>query len=401
MLEVRGRLAQAKADIKPLIRGWERSKISRTVSRAKQFGLEVALDLAYQCAPDHPYVKEHKEWFRLRPDGSVQYAENPPKKYQDIFPLDFETGDAQALWEELRSVVLYWIEQGVRIFRVDNPHTKPFDFWDWLINDIKARYPDVLFLAEAFTRPKLMYELAKLGFTESYTYFAWRNQKQEITEYFKELTQTEVRQYFRPNLWPNTPDILTDYFQKGGRPAFMSRLVLAATLGANYGIYGPAFELGENLAVAPGSEEYLDSEKYQIRTRDLDNPDSLAKLIAQVNRIRRENLALHSDWSLRFHPSDNDQVIVYSKMTDDLLNIIVVVVNLDPDRTQAAWVDLPLDAFHLDPRQPYQVHDLLTDTRYVWRGPRNWVQLDPHRLPAHIFCIRRRVRTEDGIDYFA
>ena len=192
------------------------------VSRAKQLGLEVALDLAYQCAPDHPYVKEHKEWFRLRPDGSVQYAENPPKKYQDIFPIDFETGDAQALWEELRSVVLYWIEQGVRIFRVDNPHTKPFDFWDWLINDIKARYPDVLFLAEAFTRPKLMYELAKLGFTESYTYFAWRNQKQEITEYFKELTQTEVRQYFRPNLWPNTPDILTEYFQKGGRPAFMS-----------------------------------------------------------------------------------------------------------------------------------------------------------------------------------
>jgi starch synthase (maltosyl-transferring) len=371
------------------------------VSRAKQLGLEVALDLAYQCAPDHPYVKEHKEWFRLRPDGSVQYAENPPKKYQDIFPIDFETGDAQALWEELRSVVLYWIEQGVRIFRVDNPHTKPFDFWDWLINDIKARYPDVLFLAEAFTRPKLMYELAKLGFTESYTYFAWRNQKQEIAEYFKELTQTEVRQYFRPNLWPNTPDILTEYFQKGGRPAFMSRLVLAATLGANYGIYGPAFELGENLAVAPGSEEYLDSEKYQIRTPDLDNPDSLAKLIAQVNRIRRENLALHSDWSLRFHPSDNDQVIVYSKMTDDLLNIIVVVVNLDPDRTQASWVDLPLDAFHLDPRQPYQVHDLLTDTPYVWRGPRNWVQLDPQRLPAHIFCIRRRVRTEDGIDYFA
>jgi starch synthase (maltosyl-transferring) len=371
------------------------------VSRAKQLGLEVALDLAYQCAPDHPYVKEHKEWFRLRPDGSVQYAENPPKKYQDIFPIDFETGDAQALWEELRSVVLYWIEQGVRIFRVDNPHTKPFDFWDWLINDIKSRNPDVLFLAEAFTRPKLMYELAKLGFTESYTYFAWRNQKQEITEYFTELTQTEVREYFRPNLWPNTPDILTDYLQKGGRPAFMSRLVLAATLGANYGIYGPAFELGENLAVAPGSEEYLDSEKYQIRIRDLDNPNSLAKLIAQVNRIRRENLALHSDWSLRFHPSDNDQVIVYSKMTDDLLNIIVVVVNLDPDHTQAAWVDLPLEVFHLDPRQPYQVHDLLTDARYVWRGPRNWVQLDPLRLPAHIFCIRRRVRTEAGIDYFA
>jgi starch synthase (maltosyl-transferring) len=370
------------------------------LSRAKQLGLEVALDLAYQNAPDHPYVKEHKEWFRLRPDGSVQYAENPPKKYQDIFPVDFETDRSQALWEELKSVVFYWIAQGVRIFRVDNPHTKPFDFWEWLITDVKNRHPDVLFLAEAFTRPKLMYELAKLGFTESYTYFAWRNTKLEINEYFKELTQTEVREYFRPNLWPNTPDILTAFLQQGGRPAFMSRLVLAATLGANYGIYGPAFELCENRAVAPGSEEYLDSEKYQIRTWDLESPNSLAKLIAQVNTIRRENLALHGDWSLRFHPADNDQIIVYSKMTDDLLNIIVTVVNLDPHRTQSAWVDLPLDAFHLDPRQPYQMHDLLTDARYVWRGPRNYVELSPQRLPAHIFRIQRRVRTENGVDYF-
>jgi starch synthase (maltosyl-transferring) len=372
----------------------------RLLSRAKQLGLEVALDLAYQCAPDHPYVKEHKEWFRMRPDGTVQYAENPPKKYQDIFPLDFETDQSQALWEELRSVVLYWIEQGVHIFRVDNPHTKPFDFWEWLISDIKSRHPDVLFLAEAFTRPKVMYELAKLGFTESYTYFAWRNTKTEITEYFNELTQTEVREYFRPNLWPNTPDILNDFLQRGGRPAFMIRLALAATLGANYGIYGPAFELWENRAAAPGSEEYLDSEKYQIRAWDLDRPGNLAKLIGKVNQIRRENPALHSDWGLRFHPADNDQIVIYSKMTDDLLNIIVTVVNLDPNRTQSAWVDLPLDRFHLDPRQPYQMHDLLTDTRYVWRGPRNYVELNPQRLPAHIFCIRRRVRTEDGVDYF-
>ena len=370
------------------------------LARAKQLGLEVALDLAYQNAPDHPYVKEHKEWFRLRPDGSVQYAENPPKKYQDIFPIDFETEQSQALWEELKSVVLYWIAQGVRIFRVDNPHTKPFDFWEWLITDIKSQYPDVLFLAEAFTRPKLMYELAKLGFTESYTYFAWRNAKAEITEYFTELTQTEVREYFRPNLWPNTPDILTDFLQKGGRPAFMLRLVLAATLGANYGIYGPAFELGENRPIAPGSEEYLDSEKYQLRTWNLESPTSLAELIAQVNRIRRENLALHSDWSLRFHPADNDQIIVYSKMTDDLLNIIVTVVNLDPNRMQSGFVDLPLDLFHLDPRQPYQMHDLLTDEHYVWRGPHNYVELHPESRPAHIFCIRRRVRTENGIDYF-
>jgi starch synthase (maltosyl-transferring) len=370
------------------------------LARAKRLGLEVALDLAYQCAPDHPYVKEHKEWFRMRPDGTVQYAENPPKKYQDIYPFDFETDQSQELWEELRSVVLYWIEQGIRIFRVDNPHTKPFDFWAWMITDIKSRHPDVLFLAEAFTRPKVMYELAKLGFTQSYTYFAWRNTKWELMEYFKELTQTDVREYFRANLWPNTPDILTEFLQQGDRPAFMIRLVLAATLGANYGIYGPAFELGENRAVRPGSEEYLDSEKYQIRNWDLDNPNSLAKLIAKLNQTRRENPALQGDWSLRFHQADNDQIIVYSKMTDDLLNIIVVAVNLDPYRTQSGFVDLPLDMFHLDPRQPYQMHDLLTDARYVWRGSRNYVELSPQRLPAHIFCIRRRVRTENGVDYF-
>ena len=372
----------------------------RLQSRATQLGLEVALDLAYQCAPDHPYVNEHKEWFRMRPDGTVQYAENPPKKYQDIYPLDFETDEIQELWEELRSVVLYWIEQGVRIFRVDNPHTKPFDFWEWLITDIKEHHPDVLFLAEAFTRPKVMYELAKLGFTQSYSYFAWRNTKWELTEYFKELTQTDVREYFRPNLWPNTPDILTDFLQQGGRPAFMIRLTLAATLGANYGIYGPAFELCENRALRPGSEEYLDSEKYQIRDWDLNSPHSLAKLIGKVNRIRQQNVALHSDWSLRFHQVDNEQIIAYSKISDDLLNIIVVVVNLDPYHVQSGWVDLPLDVFHLDPRQPYQMHDLLTDARYVWRGPHNYVELNPQLLPAHIFCIRRRVRTELGMDYF-
>ncbi len=373
----------------------------RLMARAKQLGLEVALDLAYQCAPDHPYVTEHQEWFRMRPDGTVQYAENPPKKYQDIYPFDFETQKSQELWEELESVVLYWIEQGVRIFRVDNPHTKPFDFWEWMITDLKNRYPDVLFLAEAFTRPKVMYELAKLGFTQSYTYFSWRNSRQELTEYFTELTQTDAREYFRPNLWPNTPDILSEFLQQGGRPAFIVRLVLAATLGANYGIYGPAFELCENRPVRPGSEEYLDSEKYQIRNWDLDNPASLAGLITKVNQIRRENPGLHADVSLRFHPVDNQQIIAYSKVSDDLLNIIVAVVNLDPYRTQAGMVDLPLDLFHLDARQPYQMHDLLTDAKYVWRGPRNYVELNPQRLPAHIFCIRRRVRTENGIDYFS
>jgi starch synthase (maltosyl-transferring) len=345
-------------------------------------------------------VKEHQEWFRTRPDGTVQYAENPPKKYQDIYPFDFGTGDSRELWEELKSVVLYWVEQGVRIFRVDNPHTKPFDFWEWMIADVKQRHPDVLFLAEAFTRPRVMYELAKLGFTQSYTYFAWRNNQWELTEYFKELTQTDIREYFRSHLWPNTPDILTDFLQRGGRPAFMIRLALAATLGANYGIYGPAFELGENRAVREGSEEYLNSEKYEIRHWDLDRPGSLAELITRVNQIRHENEALHGDRSLRFHPVNNDQLIAYSKMSEDLLNIIVVVVNLDPYHTQSGMVDLPLDAFHLDSGQPYQMHDLLTDARYIWQGSRNYVELDPQRLPAHIFCVRRRVRREGNVGYF-
>jgi starch synthase (maltosyl-transferring) len=361
----------------------------RLLARAKEFGLEGAMDLAFQCAPDHPYVSEHKEWFRMRPDGTVQYAENPPKKYQDIYPLYFENEHNRELWEELRRVARFWIKQGIRIFRVDNPHTKPFDFWEWLIADLKTEYPEVLFLSEAFTRPKVMYRLSQMGFTQSYTYFAWRNTKSELTEYFTELTQTEVREYFRPNLWPNTPDILTEFLQLGGRPAFMIRLVLAATLGASYGIYGPAFELCENRALRPGSEEYLDSEKYQIRQWDIDNPDSLRTLIARVNRIRRENPALQSDWSLRFHPVDNDQLIVYSKTTGDLANIIVVVVNLDPHHTQSGWVDLPVESFQLDPHQPYQVHDLLTDARYFWHGTHNYVELNPQMMPAHIFRLRR------------
>jgi starch synthase (maltosyl-transferring) len=370
------------------------------LAKAREHGLEIALDLAFQCTPDHPYVNEHKEWFRLLPDGSVQYAENPPKKYQDIYPLYFENDHASELCEELKRVVLYWIGQGVRIFRVDNPHTKPFEFWEWLINDIKNQYPDVLFLAEAFTRPKVMYHLAKLGFTQSYTYFAWRNTKWELTEYFTELTQTEVREYFRPNLWPNTPDILTEFLQYGGRPAFMIRLALAASLGASYGVYGPAFELCENRALRAGSEEYLDSEKYQIRHWDIGRPDSLKGMIARINQIRKDNPALQSDWSLRFHAVDNDQLIVYSKTSEDLSNIIVVVVNLDPYYTQSGWVDLPLEAFGLDPHQSYQMHDLLSDARYLWQGRHNYVELNPTRMPAHIFRVRRRVRTEHDFDYF-
>ena len=370
------------------------------VEKAREQGLEVALDIAFQCSPDHPYVKEHPEWFRLRPDGSVQYAENPPKKYQDIYPLDFETEDWRALWEELRSVVRFWIDQGVRIFRVDNPHTKPFDFWEWLIGGLKEEYPETIFLSEAFTRPKVMYRLAKAGFTQSYTYFAWRNSRWELTEYFTELTQTEVREYFRLNLWPNTPDILTEQLQFGGRAAFLARLVLAATLGASYGIYGPAYELCENRPLAPGKEEYLDSEKYEIRHWEIERPDSLREFIGLVNRIRRENPCLQSDHRLDFHPVDNEQMIAYSKSTGDLSSIILTVVNLDPHHAQAGWVELPLVRLGLDPAVPFQGHDLLSGARYIWHGDRLYFRLDPAEVPAHILRIRRKVRTERDFDYF-
>ncbi|HWR51630.1 MAG TPA: alpha-1,4-glucan--maltose-1-phosphate maltosyltransferase [Bryobacteraceae bacterium] len=376
----------------------------RFAGRAREHGLQVALDLAFQCAPDHPYVTEHPEWFRRRPDGSVQYAENPPKKYQDIFPFDFETPDWRRLWDELLSVVLFWVEQGVRVFRVDNPHTKPLPMWEWLIGEAKRRYPDLIFLAEAFTRPKILYGLAKLGFTQSYNYFPWRNSKWELMEYFNELTKTEVREYCRPNLWPNTPDILTEYLQHGGRPAFLSRLILAATLGASYGIYGPPFELCENTPLKPGSEEYLNSEKYEIRHWELDQPGSLRDFITRVNRIRRENPALHGDWSLRFHDVDNDHLIAYTKhaATDGSRfgNLILTIVNLDPHRTHGGWLDLPLLELGIDTRRPYQVHELISDARYFWQGARNYVEVDPNTVPAQIFRIRRHIRSEREFEYF-
>jgi starch synthase (maltosyl-transferring) len=372
----------------------------RLVAAARRHGLEVALDLALQCSPDHPYVKEHPEWFRHRPDGTIQYAENPPKKYQDIYPLDFESENWRGLWEEVEAVVLFWVEQGVRIFRVDNPHTKPFAFWAWLLGAVKERHPDVLFLSEAFTRPKVRYTLAKLGFTQSYTYFAWRNTKEELTQYLTELTKTQVREYFRPNFWPNTPDILTEYLQHGGRPAFLTRLVLAATLAASYGIYGPPFELCVNRPRESGSEEYLDSEKYQVYHWDLDAPHSLRDFIGRVNRIRRENPALQSNDGLEFHPVGNPQLLCYSKRTADLSNLVLAVVNLDPHHTQSGWVELPLDRLQLEKDQPYQVHDLLGDARYMWQGPRNYVELNPHVVPAHIFRVRRRLRTERDFEYY-
>ncbi len=372
----------------------------RLVARAKEHGLEIALDIAFQASGDHPYLKEHPEWFRRRPDGTIQYAENPPKKYQDIYPFDFETVAWRELWDELKSVFIYWCEQGVRIFRVDNPHTKPFAFWEWVIPEIKREYPETIFLAEAFTRPKMLYRLAKLGFTQSYNYFPWRNNRWELTEYLTELTQTEVREFCGPNLWPNTPDILTEHLQYGGRPAFITRLIAAATLGPSYGIYGPAFELQDNRAVAPGKEEYLNSEKYEIKRWDWNRSDSLAPLLARVNRIRRENPAFHAHHNLRFHDAENDQLLAFTKTDAEGKNAVLVVINLDPHYRQSGFINLPLEALGIDPYQQYQVHDLLTDTRYLWYGGRNYVQLDPHGLPAHVFAIRRKVRSEQDFDYY-
>lgn len=370
------------------------------VSRAGEHGIEVALDIAFQCSPDHPYVTEHPEWFRTRPDGTIQYAENPPKKYRDIYPLDFETEKWQSLWEELKSVFQFWIDQGVRIFRVDNPHTKPFSFWEFAIGEIKEKHPDVIFLAEAFTRPHVMFRLAKAGFSQSYTYFAWRNTKQEITDYFTELNQTELREYLRPNLWPNTPDILPEFLQVGGRAAFMVRFVLAATLGASYGIYGPAFELCENTPLRAGSEEYLNSEKYELQHRDLRAPGSLKEFISRVNRIRKENTALQSNRNLRFHETDNPSLICFSKASDDFSNVIFVVVNLDCVHAQAGWVRPELGPLGLDATQAFQVHDLLGDGKYLWQGSQNYVELVPESLPAHILLVRRWVRTERDFDYY-
>jgi starch synthase (maltosyl-transferring) len=385
-------------DILPQLGTFE--EFRHLLAEASEFGIEVALDIAFQCAPDHPYVTAHPQWFKHRPDGSVQYAENPPKKYQDIYPFDFETKDWRALWRELKSIVDFWIAQGVKIFRVDNPHTKAFGFWEWLIDAVKRDHPDVIFLAEAFTRPKLMHALAKLGFSQSYTYFTWRNTKQELTDYFTDLALGSGRRYYRPNVWPNTPDILHETLQSGLRPVFAARLVLAATLAANYGIYGPTYELLESAPREPGSEEYGDSEKYQLRHWTTDSPDSLWSLIARMNRIRRENVALQSDDGLHFCPIDNDHLIAYLKIDPRSGNVILTVVNLDPHHPQSGWVDLDVDALKLDGEQPYQVHDLLSEQRYIWRGRHNYVMLDPKRLPAHVFRLRRRVRREQDFDYY-
>jgi starch synthase (maltosyl-transferring) len=358
------------------------------VRRAKTRGIDIALDIAFQASPDHPYVREHREWFRARPDGTVQYAENPPKKYQDIYPFDFESAAWKSLWEELKSVFEYWVEQGVTIFRVDNPHTKAFAFWEWCLRELKQAHPELIFLSEAFTRPRIMHKLAKIGFTQSYTYFTWRNTKQELFEYFTELTQHPSREYFRPNVWPNTPDILHETLQTGGRAAFIVRIVLAATAAANYGIYGPAYELLEHQPREPGSEEYLNSEKYEIRRWDLERADSLRELIARLNRVRHENPALQRDWSLRFHPIDNPQLLVYSKREG--ANVILTALNLDFQHPQSGFVELDLPELNIAPHETFEVHDLLSGGRYAWSGARNYIELNPLQLPAHVFKVVRR-----------
>ncbi len=350
-------------------------------------GMEVALDFAINCSPDHPYVAEHPDWFYKRPDGTIKYAENPPKKYEDIYPLNFRCANWQALWEEMASIILFWAERGVRLIRVDNPHTKPVPFWEYLIGRVRERFPDVVFLSEAFTKPKMMQALAKAGFTQSYTYFTWRGSKAEFTEYFTELTQTGMKDYFRGNLWPNTPDILPFHLQEGGRPAFLVRAVLAATLSSVYGIYS-GFELCENAAL-PGREEYLDSEKYQWKERDWDAPGNIKDWITRLNRIRQQNRALHFYDNLRFYRAENDAILFYGKMTAARDSIILIVVNLDPVASQNSFIHVPVEEFGAMNSDEYEVHDLLTDERYTWRGTRNYVELDPQTRPAHIFRVRR------------
>jgi starch synthase (maltosyl-transferring) len=357
----------------------------RFVEAAARRGLEVALDFAIQASPDHPWVREHPEWFFHRPDGTIKYAENPPKKYQDVYPVSFVGDDPGPLWQEMKRVLEFWIGHGVKTFRVDNPHTKPVWFWEWLIRAVQASHPDVIFLAEAFTRPKMMKVLAKAGFSQSYTYFTWRNEKQELVDYFTEITTPPVADYFRGNLWPNTPDILHETLQKGGRPAFKFRAVMAATLSSVYGVYS-GYELCENVPFAPGSEEYLASEKYELKPRDWNAPGNLTDYLARINRIRRAHPALQRYDNLRFYTSDDPHILWYGKAAGD--DRVFVAVNLDPLQTHTSLVDVPLAAMGLGPDRPYRMHELLTDVAYDWRGPRGYVELDPGNEPAQIFHLR-------------
>jgi len=363
------------------------SAVRDLVAEARAHGMEVALDLAFQCSPDHPWITQHPSWFKHRPDGSIQYAENPPKRYEDIVPIDFESDDWLGLWAALRTVVGHWVDQGVRIFRVDNPHTKALPFWAWLIPEVKASDPDVLFLAEAFTRPRIMEHLAKIGFSQSYTYFTWRRHAGELRAYFEELTGTERVDYMRPNVWPNTPDILTDQLQTGERGMFATRALLAATLCSSYGIYGPAFELLEHEPREPGSEEYRDSEKYQLRSWDHDDSRSLAPLLTRLNHLRHEHPALQTNRTLHFHDVDGEDLLAYSKRSFDGDDVVLVVANAHGRERRAGVVHLDLEALGLEDGRPFQVHDQLGDGRWTWSGADNYVELDPDVLPGHVFTL--------------
>jgi starch synthase (maltosyl-transferring) len=363
----------------------DRDGFRRLVARARDLGVEIALDLAFRCSPDHPLVAAHPEWFHVRPDGSLE----PAGPDRDVHGFDFESDGWQALWKGIHGVVEHWIGEGVRAFRVDRPQDLPFAFWEWMLAEIRRAHPEVIVLAGAVPRPKILERLAKLGFTQSLTPFPWRRSKRELEELLTGLTRAPLGECLRPSLWPNTRDVLTDQLQSGERAMFVQRFLLAATLGATYGIYGPAFELMEHTARAPGSEEYRDSEKYQLRRWDLARPDSLRELIAHVNGIRRANRALQADHGLTFHPLDNEQILCFSKATEDRGNVVLVAVTLDTRNVQSGWTDLDLAALGLRPGAPFQVHDLLTGARYRWQGERNYVQLDPEGTPAHIFRVQR------------
>jgi starch synthase (maltosyl-transferring) len=358
----------------------------RLIVEAKSQGIDIALDIAFQCAPDHPYVKEHPQWFRQRPDGTIQYAENPPKKYQDIYPFNFETEDWQALWNELKSVITFWIDQGVRIFRVDNPHTKPIPFWEWAIAEVNKEYDDIIFLSEAFTKPKVMASLAKIGYTQGYTYFTWRINKQEITEYMNELVNGPSRNYFRPNFWPNTPDILPFHLQHQGENIFIIRYALAATLSSNYGMYGPVYEFGENIPMQ-GKEEYYNSEKYEVKKYDWKKTNRMTDIITMVNKTRKTHEALQSTWNLHFCHIENPNLIAYLKVTDDLSDIVLVVVTLDPHNRQQGYVQLPKWKLKLGDKINLKLHDVMTDEHYTWTQEWNYVEIDPYKMPFHLFTI--------------
>lgn len=375
-------------DIEPQLGTLEDYK--HLIQSAKEKGIEIALDLAFQCAPDHPYIKEHPDWFLWRPDGTIAYAENPPKKYQDIVPINFESEDWKNLWEELKSVVEYWCKVGITIFRVDNPHTKPFRFWHWLITEIHKDYPDTIFLAEAFTRPKIMAELAKAGYTQSYTYYTWRNSRKELQEYLTELSQTELREYFRPNFWPNTPDILAYELMGAGSNAFALRYLMAATLSSNYGLYGPSYEFLENTGnPVTGKEEYYDSEKYITRYYDWNARNRLTDLYTRVNKIRKENKALQTTWNIHFTRTDNEQLMSYVKLSEDETNVIWCIASFDVNNKQSGFVEVPKKLLSIEGRVNLKVTDLLSGETYFWFNDWNFVELNPAKYPIHILKVEK------------